>query len=321
MKRLARPALFAGAALLTASGVSDLLRRRRRARGEARVFVLAYHEVTADGREREGVVSAARLRRHVAALGRRCRLVTLAEAAAALAEPGALREDLAVLTFDDGYAGNYEAAWPVLREAGVPATVFVTTGFLDGGELWFDAAHRYLTGAEVERLKRLAPRERERRLRQLRQAGPPPRSAPPPARPLPWSAVREMRAAGIEIGCHTVTHPLLAQLPRRRQEEEIHQSCARIAAETGAAPVSFAYPNGSPADFGPETVEILRAAGLRAACTTVRGANRPGCDLFRLRRIGVGSAPASALTARLSGLFDAPGPQAPGSPAAPRREE
>jgi len=330
-RRAQRAVALGGAALLAASGLPALLRRRRRAQSDPRVFVLAYHDVTTNGREGEGVISATRLRRHIAALKDQCRLVTFADAAELLATPGALREDVAALTFDDGYAGNFEAAWPVLREAGAPATIFVTTGFLDGGELWFDVARRYLaaaryggakTGAieeEVERLKRLPPDERERRLAELRSSlespgepskpdGPSTRHLPllpPPARPLGWDQVREMHAAGVEIGCHTVTHPILAQLPPGRQEEEVRAARDRIAAETGVAPTSFAYPNGAPGDFGPETVEILRAAGFRAACTTVRGSNRPGCDPLRLRRIGVGSDPVFALAARLTGFFDA----------------
>ncbi len=331
-----RAALALGAAAAGASGVTAWRRRRRR---DPRVFVLEYHDVGAHGAgEREGRISAARLRRHVRQLARRCRIVPLAEAAALLAAPGALAENLAVLTFDDGYAGNFEAAWPVLREEGVPATIFLATGFLDGGELWFDLARRALAAALamerrggalapalraklslalggwpparprrgaaedlVERLKRLPAAARGELVDLLRGAG---LALPPPARPLSWAQARWLREGGIELGCHTVSHPILSALPRREQEEEIRRSRERVRQETGVAPVAFAYPNGSRRDFTPETRELVRAAGFTVACTSVRGSNPAGCDLLALRRIGVGRDPGPVLAARLSGLFD-----------------
>jgi|HubBroStandDraft_3_1064219.scaffolds.fasta_scaffold23470_2 peptidoglycan/xylan/chitin deacetylase (PgdA/CDA1 family) len=333
MGRVRRSALRAGALLATAAGVVPMIRRRRRRRADHRVFVFAYHDVCAEGPEREGVISAARLRRQVRALKREYGFATLARAGELLAEPGALGQDLVVLTFDDGYAGNFEAAWPVLRAEGVPATFFVTTGFLDGKGLWFDLARRALAAAArprgaplparlrgslelvfgewpgawspariegaVEHLKGVSPAARDRLLAELAAAA---LTLAPAARPLSWAQVRELEAAGCEIGCHTVDHPILAQLPRRRQEQEIWQSRQRVAEETGRPPVSFAFPNGRARDFDGATCELLRAAGFRTACTTIRGSNRPGCDPLRLRRLGIGSDPAYVVAARMSGL-------------------
>jgi peptidoglycan/xylan/chitin deacetylase (PgdA/CDA1 family) len=347
MSGLRRAALALGAAAAHASGAVAWRRRRRQARRDHRVFVLEYHDVCGGdprerGPEREGVISADRLRAHVRQLRRWCRLVPLADAAALLAEPRALAEDLAVLTFDDGYAGNFAAAWPVLRDEGVPATIFLATGFLDGGELWFDFARRALAAAmaaeargrelapalrarlaaalgwplaagrlpaprrarvarAVERLKYLPIAARTELLDRLREAD---LALPAPARPLSWAQARQLQAAGVELGCHTVSHPILSLLPPAAQEEEIRRSRERVRQETGVAPVAFAYPNGSPRDFTPATRERVLAAGFAVACTSVRGSNRPGCDPLRLRRIGVGSDPGFVLTARLAGLLD-----------------
>ncbi len=348
MSGLRHAALACGAAAAGASGALAWRRLRRRARGDHRVFILEYHDVSGGGSraaecEREGVISADRFRRHLRQLGRWCRLAPLAEAAARLAEPQGLSEDLAVLTFDDGYAGNFEAAWPVLREEGVPATIFLTTGFLDGGELWFDfarralaaagrrgedlpaelrarlaaslgnwplggprggrreASHRAVVERAVERLKRLPAAERAELLDRLRAADLPLAAA---ARPLSWQQARQLQASGVELGCHTVSHPILSLLPPAEQEEEIRRSRERVRQETGVAPLSFAYPNGSGRDFTEETRERVRAAGFGIACCSVRGSNRPGCDPLRLRRIGIGSDPGCVLAARLSGLFD-----------------
>jgi hypothetical protein len=207
----------------------------------------------------------------------------------------------------------------------------LTTGFLDGDELWFDVARRRLDAAlrlgrplpadgqrllarafgswpprlhseaRLERLKYLPAELRNDTLNALGEIDPLPE---PPARPLAWDQVREMNAAGIEMGAHTVTHPILSTISREAQESEISDSRRRIEQETGAAPTSFAMPNGSARDFGKVTLEILVDHGFRAACTMVRGPNRPGCELLTLRRIGVGSDPLFVLHARLAGLFD-----------------
>ena len=69
-----------------------------------------------------------------------------------LARPGELLEDAVVVTLDDGYLGNYRYAWPIFCEEGVPATIFLCTGFLDGSELWFDLAERCLDAAVASRV-------------------------------------------------------------------------------------------------------------------------------------------------------------------------
>jgi peptidoglycan/xylan/chitin deacetylase (PgdA/CDA1 family) len=313
------------AAGLVGSGAAAAARRRRRRAGDFRVFVLEYHAVSDEYGSTDGTVSTRCFRQHLRYLRRHYRVASLADAAAALSEPGALREDLAVVTFDDGYASNHESAWPILRAEGATATVFVTTGFLDGAELWFDLARRCLETARgrriqlpasisavlgngrrgiepaMQRLKRLAPPTRTALLAALRASAPPVR---PPASPLSWAQARELHAAGIEIGCHTVSHPILSTLARAEQETEIVAARDRIAAELGSAPTSFAYPNGDAGDFDATTIELVRAAGFQVACTTRRGANRPGCDRYQLARLGVGDEPAFVLAARLAGAFD-----------------
>jgi peptidoglycan/xylan/chitin deacetylase (PgdA/CDA1 family) len=330
MRGIRRSTVALTALAAQATGLTSLLRQRRRRRGDHRVFILEYHDVTT-GPEREGVVSADRFRAHLHYLKRDFQLESLSRGVALLREPGALDSDRVVVTFDDGYAGNFHVAAPILREENVPAAIFVTTGFLDGEDLWFDLAHRALSAAHalgsalpgqtrrvleaaferwptgdtvpglVDRLKYAAPELREQVIEALRAEV---RPEEPPAVPLTWDQVRELKAAGIEIGSHTLSHPILSKLSPAAQEAEIRRASERIAEETGSPPALFAVPNGSRRDFDEHTVRILRDMGFAASCTTIRGPNAPGCDPLTLHRIGVGADPRPVLAARLAGLFD-----------------
>ncbi len=325
-----RVALHAVSLLAAASGLTRLRRRRRHRRGDFRLYLLEYHDVAGDV-EKEGTVSALRFERHLRYLRRHFRLDTLASAIERLEAPAGLDHDLAVITFDDGYAGNYQAAWPVLRDAGTAATFYLTTGFLDGAELWFDFARRALDAAHrsppelapadrerlrtalgswpltestdraVRRLKYLPHEQRDGALEVLRAAA---MELSPPARPMSWDQAQEMAAAGAELGAHTVSHPILSTLEPAAQEREIRGSRRRIAEAAGVEPLTFAYPNGSARDYDRHTVEIAGRAGFRAACTTRRGSNRPGAPRLEQRRIGIGADPLFVVEARLAGLFD-----------------
>jgi peptidoglycan/xylan/chitin deacetylase (PgdA/CDA1 family) len=323
---------LAAAAAVTYSGAAGLLRSLRERRGDHRIYILAYHDVGTGPAEPEGTVAASRFREHVRYLKSRFAVVRMDEAVSMLAGHETLGRDHIVLTFDDGYVGNYEHALPVLTAEAVPAVVFVTTGFLDGTPLWFDVARKCLAhaagagapllSAELrgelvrafgawpppadvedtgEVLKRLPGRKRDALVAALVREND---GVRPSQRPLSWDQVRRMRDAGIEIGCHTVTHPILSTLGADEQQSEIAGGRDRIEAETGARPRYFAYPNGGSRDFDADTVRALEHSGFVAACSTVRGANVPGCDLFRLKRLGIGADPCFLLGARLCGLFD-----------------
>jgi len=302
------------------------LRRR-----DHRLFILEYHDISPHGRESEGTISQARFRRHVDWLNKRCQISTLREATERLTSEEGLDRDLITLTFDDGYEGNFSEAWPVLESRETPATIFLTTGFLDGQQLWFDLARRCLAAAQaspsslsvqaraalvglygswpqrrdpeslVQRLKYLDPKDRTAVIDALAGSS---LSLGPRAQPLTWDQVRTMHAGAIEFGGHTVTHPILSLLSTEEQRSEVMSCHRRIAEETGTPPTTFAYPNGSARDYTGDTRKIVREAGFQAACTTRKGSNRAGCDSFALQRLGIGSDPTWVIEARLSGLFD-----------------
>jgi peptidoglycan/xylan/chitin deacetylase (PgdA/CDA1 family) len=314
-----------------ASGVTRALKARRLQRRDHRLFILEYHDISPNSSEFEGVISQTRFRRHLEWLNKRFQISTLREATERLTSDERLEGDLMTLTFDDGYQGNFTGAWPILESKGIPATIFLTTGFLDGQELWFDLARRCLAAAQAspsslsdqarETLVRIYGRWPKKRapeslLQPLKYLHPRDRSSlietlekeclrlAPKAKALTWEQVRTMQDGGAEFGGHTVTHPILSLLPGAEQEKEILLSRRRIQEKTGVLPTSFAYPNGSIRDYTNETAKIVRQAGYQAACTTRKGSNRPDCDPLALRRIGIGSDPTWVIEARLSGLFD-----------------
>ena len=97
--------------------------------------------------------------------------------------------------------------------------------------------------------------------------------------------VRELHGAGMEIGAHTVTHPILLNAAPDSARREIIESGRRLQ-EIIRAPIrTFAYPNGKPGqDYGPEHAQMVRDAGYVAAVSTGWGAATAHSDRFQLPR-------------------------------------
>ncbi len=169
------------------------------------------------------------------------------------------------VTFDDGYRDNLLEAAPVLKEFGIPGTIYLPSRIIDGEVPfhWYDD--------------------------------------PPPA--LSWDEVGELVAGGlVDVQSHTLTHPLLPQVDPQRARAEIVESKREIEAHVPYALTSFCYPAGL---YGPREVELVRAAGYAAAVTTNPGVNAGGSELLELRRTLVyGADDARAFKGKLDGLLD-----------------
>jgi peptidoglycan/xylan/chitin deacetylase (PgdA/CDA1 family) len=217
-----------------------------------------------------------------------------------------------LVTFDDGYRDYHDLAYPVLKELGIPALVFLATSFMDeGGMVWTDELHWAVLSTRRERVQLpwsdgpLVPvaSEEDRvalsgmaraRLKTLpdaeRRAGmtallgelgvPPPRER----QMLTWDEVRRTLDL-TRYGGHTHTHPILSQLGRDEAEREVRTCRDRIAAETGHTPIYFAYPNGSPTDYTPATQEILRLHGFTLAVSTTEGIAGADTDWMAVKRL------------------------------------
>ena len=237
-------------------------------------------------------------------------LLPLDEAVARL-KAGSLPARAACITFDDGYADNYLVAMPILQQYGLTATFFVATGFLDGGRMWNDSiieTVRGCTGALLDLSslnlgqhpmstlveKRTAIAALIRKIKYqptARRIGVTAEIARLAKAQLPHDLmmtslqVKTMRRAGMQIGAHTVSHPILAQLTDDQAKGEISDSKVFLEQLLGEPIGLFAYPNGKPGeDYSPQTVEVVRRLGFDAAVSTQWGASQQGDDPLQIRR-------------------------------------
>lgn len=199
-----------------------------------------------------------------------------------------------MVTFDDGYLDNYANAFPILKAHDVPATFFITTGFLDIPKVpwwddiawmvrtsplgildvnnWtttpikFDEPHRenainWLLGV----YKGLSGEVTEDFLNFLGDALQTGRCPTEIARRLwmTWDNIREMRQAGMTFGGHTVTHPILANISSEEQDREVGGCRRRLIEELGEPIEAFGYPVGGRKSFNSDTREALIRNGFK----------------------------------------------------------
>jgi len=218
-------------------------------------------------------------------------------------ESGRAPRRAAAITFDDGYRSVYEHAFPLLRERGMPATVYLVTDVVGtGGMVWVNelnwllhergevarpAAARALgcpAGATPEALLDAARARYDAEvvralLAEIRAAaGPPP--ADLPRMHLSWDEVAQMRAQGISFGNHTASHPNLARLSAADQRAAMVRA-RDVLRERIGAPTSLAYPFGdhdaTSRALAVETghVSVMEVGGINAPLDLTRVARTP----------------------------------------------
>ncbi|MFG6416577.1 polysaccharide deacetylase family protein [Roseateles sp. DC23W] len=284
----------------------------------ARLNVLIFHRVL---REPDPLfpdeVDAARFDELLGWVNSWFNVLPLDEAARRL-QDGSLPARAAALSFDDGYADNHDVALPLLQRHGLPCSFFVATGFLNGGRMWNDTLIeavrrstlptldlRGLQDAKGADLGQHALGETDTRRELLEQLigrvkylAPEPRVScvdaiaaraeirPPDDLMMTSDQVRALRGAGMQIGAHTVSHPILATLDANAAADEIGRSRDVLQQTLGERVGLFAYPNGKPGtDYLPEVhPAIVRELGFDAAVSTRWAAARRGEDVFQIPR-------------------------------------
>ena len=275
-------------------------------------IVLAYHRIGGP-RERFLNTDAADFRRQLEWLQAHCEVIgpeRLREAAfsTTTSRPPVL------LTFDDGYRDYHDVAYPILKEFGMPAVVFLPTAHIDDpcAVLWWDRLQLAVERARNDRLslpwqpdralplgpqhtdavireckrvlKQAAHDLKERWLDQIVAATGAPEPSDLPRQTMTWDEVRATMDLTV-YGGHTHTHPLASKISAAQLDREIRICSERIFAETQVRPTLFCYPDGN---YAPAAQELLPRHGFRIAFTLEEGINDETTEWLQVRRLSVG---------------------------------
>lgn len=284
-------------------------------------IVLVYHRVldTTNGSGEFSlpgvIVSIDSFRKQIKYLSKNYRTVSL-EQLVTMVKKGAKLQNLAVVTFDDGWKDNYTNAYPVLLQYGVPATVFLVTDYI-GTTRWFwpekityllmktrnvrirvsesvgkllntDSKHLPVAlilkniDVLIERLKYLSSGRRGAIIRHLEEQIDEPLSELESKEALlGWNEVKEMANNGISFGSHTQTHPIVTREPIQTVRKEIVNSKMEIEKHLKRSCTAFAYPNG---DWNESVRKVVVESDYDCACSLSRTRLSSGIDLYSLRR-------------------------------------
>jgi peptidoglycan/xylan/chitin deacetylase (PgdA/CDA1 family) len=301
---------------------------------KGRTRILMYHRFTKNELEKDKT-SQSVFEEEICCANKRFRFMDMEEYLGRVRNGKEVPDKTAIVTVDDGYRDFYEIAYPVLRKHTVPATVFLSTDFIDGkGWLWTDIiryalkettregltieiagrAHELPIRNEKEKrlashtcgeaCKTLSLQDRTAALEKLLEI----LGVELPARPtedfapLTWAQVIEMYRHGISFGAHTCSHPILTRVARDQALYEIAESKKRIEEKLERQVVSFCYPNGFEGDYDAELKGLVEREGFWGASTAVYGTNGRGADRYELRRIPAGNGQLVRFMADMSGF-------------------
>ena len=248
------------------------------------------------------------------------RVQTLSSVVSASNSATGFRGDVVVITADDGYADNFQPLIEAAIKFEAPSTLYVTTNCIDVGEpttvMWVMLVVHYAAAQSIDLpeigLRTMWIRTAKEKETAIREIDGLLKPLPPNRRSevinglidksgrgelvrqlgqsvmLQWNQIRAMSSVGVEIGAHTVTHPVLSRLDPVAARCEIVGSVDRVRAMLGSEAITFAYPYGGQADVNEMVVETCRSSGVKAAVMLV-GDGRLGSDFFRIPRMVVTS--------------------------------
>jgi peptidoglycan/xylan/chitin deacetylase (PgdA/CDA1 family) len=307
-----------GAQMIIRTGLLPAIERLESQRGN-RLRILAYHRLGFPGAEANGLdptlISAtpAVFAQQMHYLVDNYHVVSMDHVLSALQSGRTLPPRSVMITFDDGYRGFLNTAWPILRSLDIPATLFVATGYLsgEGRMFWWDQLYQAFcqTNCQEFSLPSLAAwplhstAQRTRAFMEVKQVvrnmehndaaslvekilknlgvSPAANEAL-----LSWHDLRALAAHGLCIGAHTRWHPILSRITLEEAREEIIGGQEDLDRELEQTRPIFAYPSGHPTDLGPGLVQLLQEAGFRLAVTLIEGHNTLGrTNPLRLKRV------------------------------------
>lgn len=214
--------------------------------------VLTFHRVN-DKEEQGGLTVHPRLFEELLeVLGREYRIVSLARLLEMVAKAEPIPARTVSITFDDGYLDNFSVAAPILKRRKIPATFFVSSGYIGTTRTFpwdvsTSISHPMMT----------------------------------------WDQVRQLASEGFEIGAHSINHVNLAACAPDLAEREIIDSKRHIEDQLGTSISGFAYPFGWKRSMSELTSQIVREAGFAYCCSNYGGKVRNQSDIFNIQRTGV----------------------------------
>jgi peptidoglycan/xylan/chitin deacetylase (PgdA/CDA1 family) len=300
-------------------GCNWLLRRFR----DDEVAVLMYHGIASDASPIDAwtLVREGEFRRQMEYLRSRCEVLTIDQVVSGrsgtASQRGARRRKV-VITFDDGYRSNFRLAFPILTELGLPATIFVATGFVGTQKtFWYD---RVIYAIQRSRCRELDLRAWNLGTFQITAGGPAERWSDIQAAltaiktqgfdgqqtiadhvgkaldavlgeddlfaPLERDDIATMHASGgVAFGSHTHRHEILTQASLQSARETIATSIAELQGILGERCRTFSYPNG---DFSRELIDLLAQMHVDHAFTTEKAFWTRNTEAHSIPRLGIG---------------------------------
>ena len=243
------------------------------ARPVSRVVILCYHSVHPD--KAFASVTPEEFERQLVWIRQHCDAIAFEQAGLAARSPRPSQRPKVALTFDDGYADNYEHAFPLLRKHGLTATFFLTAGLIEQDK------------HVVQRFQALRKSDYEA------------------IRPMTWDQVREMRRAGMRIGSHTYSHPNLASLDRDRCRFELEHSKEIIERRLEQPIGALAYPFGMMRRHVTHaTASAAKEAGYRSAAAVAFAPVGACDDAMALPRFLVTRDEVETVAGKIQGAWD-----------------
>ncbi|HIK58850.1 MAG: glycosyltransferase [Verrucomicrobiales bacterium] len=246
------------------------------------------------------------------------KVITLGEYANLQKTKSRMPSYLVVLTVDDGYADFYKYAYPLVKQYGLKITFFPVVKFINGAWLWWDRVNYALEQTDQEKnifhfngkaftLDLKTSKNQRKSFMNISDYctriddGPkweliytlekylgviPPPSPPSDYSPVTWEQLKEMSAHGVEIGGHTMSHPILSKIPKENVVNEIIDCKREIESNIGKVITSFCYPNGLAGDLNEAICRCVEEAGYDCAVLSYKDKSNPS-DFYRTNRMGL----------------------------------
>ncbi|MES2625736.1 MAG: polysaccharide deacetylase family protein [Pseudomonadota bacterium] len=254
--------------------------------------------------------------KQIAAIRDRFKIIQIKELLEIIASGRPLQEPMAMITFDDGYRGNYENAFPILLAEKVPGLFFLPTSYISCDHIpWWDEVawlikntkHQVikLPGSNqsvtvdpqnikqtirtvLTRIKNDSDLPLAEKIRHMRTACGCEMPLENSNLFMTWEQAAEMQQAGMEIGSHGHSHEILSHLSAEEQRSELMISKNLIEENINVPVEAIAYPVGGRPTYTEETCRIAKECGYKLGFTFVPGFNRnPASVPFELLRIPV----------------------------------